>query len=364
MTLITKTIKGIPYYYLQDNVQTKKGNKTISTCVCRMDTPSDELLKQKIMALIKHRAKTTDADITYKTGYRFNNAPTTVSAERLEAVKLAYQQVKSVIQPAEMEEIEKMFYIRYVYGTTAIEGFALSEEDTAKVLETGLTPSNKPVMDVVAVNNYKNVKAFLSEYKGDVTEKLIKEVHSLLMYGMKAPNGKEIPRGEYRDKEVSLVGLGFTPPPHEQIAPSMRYLIQEYHHGVQTRIHPIELAAIFHQKFEEIHPFQDGNGRTGREILNFMLMKNGYPKIYITPEERSAYIDALEKGNQLDHTSLINFIVHRIVATMLYIYSKTGVNGLFKSKEVQEDAAKQGLEDVYHEFVKILDHLGKDERIP
>jgi Fic family protein len=88
---------------------------------------------------------------------------------------------------------------------------------------------------------------------------------------------------------------------------------------------------IFHQKFEEIHPFEDGNGRVGREILNFMLRQHKFPEIYITPGQSSQYYSALEEGNAQNYVPLLDFIMNRIIGTIQYLYSKTSFVNFVKS---------------------------------
>jgi Fic family protein len=64
--------------------------------------------------------------------------------------------------------------------------------------------------------------------------------------------------------------------------------------------HPLVMAAIFHQKFEIIHPFHDGNGRTGRMVMNYMLMQAGFPPMIIQKKNRSTYLDVLGEANKVD----------------------------------------------------------------
>jgi Fic family protein len=84
--------------------------------------------------------------------------------------------------------------------------------------------------------------------------------------------------------------------------------LMDWYHQSKEKFHPVELAARFHHKFVAIHPFQDGNGRVSRLIMNFILMKAGYPTAIIRQEERIDYYEALEeadRGNDDDFVQLI-----------------------------------------------------------
>lgn len=136
-------------------------------------------------------------------------------------------------------------------------------------------------------------------------------------------HGKLVNTGMYRTKRATISGVWYTPPPPEEVERRMHYLLADHNNRIKRKIHPIELTSIFHQKFEEIHPFQDGNGRTGREILNYMLNEYGFPPIYIPLERKRQYLDALEEGNKSNFIPLIDFIISRINATMwLWLSSK------------------------------------------
>ncbi len=113
--------------------------------------------------------------------------------------------------------------------------------------------------------------------------------------------------GKYRRISVGISGVEFEPVPPVFIRDELRDLLL-WHEENRGRMHPVELAAGFHQRFEEIHPFKDGNGRVGREILRLMLMENDCPTIYISPRNRELYLKALDSGNAGDKLALCEFI--------------------------------------------------------
>ena len=75
-------------------------------------------------------------------------------------------------------------------------------------------------------------------------------------------------------------------------------LLTKWYDANKKKLHPFTLAVIFHHKFEKIHPFMDGNGRTGRILMNFILMKNNYPPVIIQKKNRSEFLDALSTADE------------------------------------------------------------------
>jgi len=99
-------------------------------------------------------------------------------------------------------------------------------------------------------------------------------------------------RGVYRRIPVRIMGAYHVPPDPVLVPEQMERLVAEFEGN--KKLHPIERAALFHLKFEGIHPFVDGNGRTGRLILNLMLMQAGYPPINVEYSDRKRYYEAFD----------------------------------------------------------------------
>lgn len=117
------------------------------------------------------------------------------------------------------------------------------------------------------------------------SESIIKQIHTLVL--MDRPED----RGVYRRIPVRIMGAYHTPPEPVVVPEQMEKLIKEFS---KKKLHPIESATLFHLKFEGIHPFVDGNGRTGRLILNLFLMQNGYPPINVKFADRKRYYEAFD----------------------------------------------------------------------
>ena len=143
----------------------------------------------------------------------------------------------------------------------------------------------------------------MEKHKGKVNLKFIRELHSLIMN--KIDMHFESPGTFRRHNPVYIGGCDLSVTLANMIEIDLKDLITTYYDAIKTQKHPFEQAILFHYKFELIHPFSDGNGRTGRELLNYLLKKEGYPQLIIPKESREAYISALTLGNNSQNVEMI-----------------------------------------------------------
>jgi len=185
----------------------------------------------------------------------------------------------------ELKRLRDAFMIDYTHASTAIEGNTLTLSETALVLG-GMTIGKKPLKDHLEAIGHRDAFCYLEEVvrRGEsVSERLVKELHALVL----ADQPQD--RGVYRRIPVFIVGAVHVPPQPYLIGPMMEEWVRELN---ASRQHPIVTAAIFHLQFEAVHPFVDGNGRTGRLLANYVLMCAGYHPISIKYENRMAYYEA------------------------------------------------------------------------
>jgi len=368
MTQVIKTIRGRKYLYFQDSYKINGKHRIFNTLISRNDLANPDLLTAKGKAFAKHLLKIMKATSTIrKTPYHFEHITTgdlVLLEDSLEYIKLLFGAYRKSLTAPELEEFENVLFTKYVHGTTAIEGNTLTENEAFRLLSADLTPANKTVNETLEVANYNVAREYLESYTGPVTEKLIRRLHALLMNGITATSGKKIDAGNYRTNKAILARIGFKPASPDVIEDQLRYLLQEYYSYVEKNIHPLELASYFHQKFEEIHPFEDGNGRVGREILNYMLKQNSFPPIYILPKHRSEYLTALQKGNEEDYEPLFGFIVGRMGATIRYLQSKTSIYSKLISDETAKISKDMDAEDVYERLETLTTQNRISEELP
>ena len=186
------------------------------------------------------------------------------------------------------------FTEKFVFNTNAIEGSSVTRDEVHAILQ-----DNEKVMnsdEIEAVNVAKAVE-FIQNTSEELSLDLIKKLHGLCFKGSKDFAGK------LRDVEVvirnaygEIVHQGI---PKEEIGNELEELANWYNE-VKDELKPLVLAAIVHNQFEYIHPFEDGNGRVGRLLLNYALLQHGYPPINILFEDRGRYYRCLQKYSSED----------------------------------------------------------------
>jgi len=194
---------------------------------------------------------------------------------------------KRPLTEGEAQRLNEEFTIEYTYNSNAIEGNTLTLRETELVLR-GLTIDQKPLKDHMEAVGHKEAFYYildLATKKSELSERIIKEIHSLVLAD------KPQDRGVYRKIPVKIMGAKHTPPQSYLIEPKLQELLEWYKNSEDNFINKL---ARFHIEFEGIHPFVDGNGRTGRLLINLELIKLGYPPIDIKYKDRIAYYDAFD----------------------------------------------------------------------
>ena len=189
----------------------------------------------------------------------------------------------------EVERLRDEFMIEFTYNSNAIEGNTLTLKETAMALE-GMTIDKKPLKDHLEAVGHRDAFLYVQDIaKKDMplSESVIKNIHSLVL--LNRPEDK----GVYRRIPVRIMGAFTEPVQPYLIEPKMTELLQSDNER-KGAIHDIERIARFHLEFEGIHPFIDGNGRTGRLLMNLELIKCGYPPIKVKFADRKRYYDAFD----------------------------------------------------------------------
>lgn len=191
-----------------------------------------------------------------------------------------------------LQSYDEAFLVRFTYNSAAIEGSTLTLADTELVLEGEFLPSdssNKRLRDVFAARGIAEGCEFaeaMLETGHALSEEFIKDLHEKT-----ALDCQPRTRGSYRTTAVYIRGSETVPAAAPRVREFMADLVLSYERSHEPTI---VKAAAFHAMFEAIHPFQDGNGRTGRILMNYILEQGGYPPIAIKASLRSDYLAALE----------------------------------------------------------------------
>lgn len=179
------------------------------------------------------------------------------------------------------------------YNSNKIEGSTLTEEQTASLFDNGTLPKSDDyyrAKDVEEMNgHFLMFNKMLDTLDESLTQELIKKFHYELKSGVFEDRANGYAIGDYK-KRPNMIGMYQTVRP-EDVAQEM-YLLMEWYYGQTINI---SVLAEFHARYESIHPFQDGNGRTGRLILFRECLKNGVVPVVIEDANRNEYLEALKE---------------------------------------------------------------------
>ena len=260
--------------------------------------------------------------------------------KRVDSAKAQLDSLRPLAREQE-ERVMQKFRLWWTYHSNAIEGNTLTQGETEMFLMEGLTAKNKPLKDHLDLRGHSDAINYLLDFirkKEVLTEVAIRELHSILLvepYKVPAitpdgqPTKKLIAIGEYKTGPNNVVTptgeTHFYAMPAETPA-KMQDLMTWYRAETAKRaMHPVEIAARFHHRFTDIHPFDDGNGRMSRLLMNLMLMQDGYPPAVIRLSERNPYLAALRKADAGENDDFISFIAEHVVSSLeLYLRAVRG----------------------------------------
>ena len=200
------------------------------------------------------------------------------------------------LPPAVVAELKQLFDVRFTYNSNAIEGNTLTQSETQLVLEKGITVGGKTLKEHLEVVGHRDAIDYvesLAQKDTPIGEWEIRQIHSLLLMVIDREEA-----GRYRQLDVKAAGTGYTYPPHYLLPGLMTEFVEWLNSSEAQQMHPVDYAAEAHCRFVGIHPFRDGNGRTGRLLMNLFLLRLGYPVVVISNEQRARYIEALVEAQQ------------------------------------------------------------------
>ena len=268
MNIIKREIKGKKYYYLQHSYRIKDKVEVACKYLGPVIPDNIDQIKAELMESIDRKKWFMDLD----------------------KVKKSFsKEFKSMPKAAEDKYFDN-FSIKFTYNTNRIEGSTLTLKETARLLEDGITPKNKPLKDVKEAEAHKLVFEKLLKERGDLNLRLVLRWHKMLF----ETTDIEI-AGIIRKHPVAIAGSRFEPPQSNELEYLLRRFFLWYHNN-KDKLHPVEIAALVHLRFVTIHPFTDGNGRISRLLMNFILYRNGFPMLDIPYSNRTSYYNALERA--------------------------------------------------------------------
>ncbi len=279
MFVSKRKVKGKEYFYLEDRINGKRvsvflgGKEQVGG---KIGEGFSELLGKKALGNAKETMKERKPRVLGFGDVLF-----------LERLKLDFWALKKFF-PEEFRSFREDEFLRYAQGSASVEGNSLTLREAGMVLGKGAAIAGKKLDEIREIENMKKA-AEASKKVCELNEKNVKKIHAAVMNGFEEKNP-----GEYRKGPVFIQASKVKPMKATEVEKEMKKLF-EWIEKQGKNLHAVELASEFHARFEKIHPFMDGNGRTGRELLNVMLQKEGFPRAIINLENRDSYILLLER---------------------------------------------------------------------
>ncbi len=304
MTFIRiKKIHGKKRYYLEKSARIQGKVKKYSLYL------KEDLSSKPI--LLKDKERELDLKIdqekikTAIEGFSKSHIFTEKNLYEIEEIKLKYQQIVKKLTAAQLKDVLDRFTINFTYESNAIEGNSLTLKDVTFLIFEQRTSKNKDLREVYETINTRKAIEFVFRSKPKINTKNIVLLHKMLVHNTGVNSG-------YKTLPNFLLGRNVKTTAPEKVVLEIEKLVAWQD---TKKTHPLELAAGFHGKFEKIHPFEDGNGRVGRLLINLLLLRNGYPPLIIRKSQRLAYFKALAAFDNGNKDLLVRFIIDKYKQT-------------------------------------------------
>ena len=281
-----------------------------------LEIPKEEIfplwLKEKILLEIKYEPYAQQAlSLVQEEISEYNSSHDNSVSESLQEKLNRIDKLKSELDKLRQFDsyrIAQALELEYTFESNRIEGNTLTLRETDLVLNEGLTISGKSMREHLEVLNHQEAIYYIKEFvqkKSSINERELLVIHNLILRGIMPEYA-----GKYRDIQVMIKGSTHMPPQPFLVSKQMEELFIWFNSS-KLILHPIVLAAEFHERLVTIHPFVDGNGRTSRLLMNLILLSNGYVIANIKGdyETRMNYYNTLEESQTTDSkNSFFQFI--------------------------------------------------------
>ena len=246
------------------------------------------------------------------------------------------------------------------YNSNAIEGNKLDYGETVAFLMTGITAKGKPLKDHLDIRGHNEAINFLLSLVKDsrpISEADIRALHEMILvepYDVKAQTSdggnttKTIELGKYKimpNHVKTVTGEIHYYATPEETPIRMRELMNWYKECENERsIHPVVIAALFHHKFVEIHPFDDGNGRLSRILMNLILMQKDYPPVVIKNDDRQNYYSLLSQADVGDDQPFVEYIADRMLTSLNIFLKAANGEDIYEDEDIDKEIALYKME--------------------
>lgn len=310
MYIYKKRIGSKVYYYLR--ISKREGNKIISKDIAKLGSDPDKIrdklkdLESEYSSEIRKSHRTLNRTIEHehflKKTKKLKLKKIELLSDReifeIEAAKMHFEKKIKKLDKKTYEQFIDYYISEYAWHTASIEGNTIPLDEAEKFFFENKSPKDVSVEEIYDLKNNKDAlkEVFFNFKKLDVDHDTIKKLHAIIMKDVDVRIG-------YRKFDVRILGSRFESSPHQYILTDMNELLKWYCEN-ENKMNPFVLTTLFHHRFEQIHPFADGNGRCGRLLLNLILLKKNYPPLLVQRKNRELYRDSLSKADSAHYKDL------------------------------------------------------------
>ncbi len=303
VSIKVKTINGKRYLYAEYSFRLPDGKiKKLSKLIKKENEKNSKEFKEYLLKkeIEFHKKYALD---TFKTDSILDKK----EFEKIEEIKVKYREIIKKLNKKQLKDILDRFTINFTYESNAIEGNSLTLKDVTLILTEKVVPKGKDLREVYETKNTREAHDLLFNNKLKIEIDNILKLHKVIVKDTDVNFGfKKLPNF------LVMRNVKTTPP--ERVKEEMETIINWYNEN-KGKMHPLKLASHFHGKFEKIHPFEDGNGRVGRILINVILLENGYPPLIIRKTTRASYLSCLEAFDNKHWEKLERFLLEKLKHT-------------------------------------------------
>jgi len=301
--------KGVIYLYLDKSIRIGKRVYKISRFLGKKSDVSKEKIEKekKKFALEVDKRIVSLLVVEAKRKYSLEFPLTLDEIQKIEEMNLKYREIKKSLNKKDWADIKKRFVANFVFESNALEGNSLTLRNFSDIIFENKLAGTADLREVYDAKNSYAVFSKLFNSRKEISESFIINLHKEIMKNIDERVG-------YKNIPNIILGRKMNLTEPKEVPREMKKLLKWYNDN-KEKIYPLELAFKFHHKFEKIHPFADGNGRVGRMLLNYILIKNRYYPIIIRKTHRNNYLKALEAADNSRFIPLIRFSLEKAKET-------------------------------------------------
>ena len=300
-----KKIKGVKRHYLESSVRLPGGKVKKFSVYLKNYSPGRKYDTSKYRKILD--SKVSNELIVFASGFYKKSAIFNKHLlERLEEVRLGYKEIVKKLSSKQLQDIIDRLSVNFTYESNAIEGNSLTLKDVTMILHEKKAIEGKDLREIYETLNTREAMELVFGNRLRIRKEDIIKLHKVLVKNTGVASGfKKLPN--------FLLGRNVKTAPPERVEEEMGALMEWYHKN--ENMHPLQRVAIFHGKFEKIHPFEDGNGRAGRLLINIMLLNHCYPPLIIRKSQRLSYFSCLEAFDRGHEDKLHRFLIEKYKKT-------------------------------------------------